>query len=566
VSPEKRAAYRELANTLSRTGPGKVEVMLDSKLKELPSDASIWVFDRKNLFADQVLSMLNSYSLKMSDEQLDVEGSSIPLADHSFVMVARHPKNPDLANMLLTVENPEAFEGLARKLPHYHKYSYLGFSGPGPENVLKGRWPVVDSPLTRTLSATGEAVEMGALTPARPLAELPPPFSADRMQKDIEYLASERLEGRGFGSVELDQAAEHIAGNFRKMGLLPGGNLEYYQEWMERGGRSQHLTRMRNVVGVLKGSRPEWEKQSVVVGAHYDHLGHGWPGGLAINQGRIHPGADDNASGVAVMLELARIMADGPPPQRTIIFAAFTGEEDGKRGSRQYVNDPGDYPVKEVMGMVNLDTVGRMDGNQLLVLGGGSAAEWVHIFRGAGYLTGVDIKMVSEELDSSDQVSFHEVGVPGVHLFTGPNADYHKPSDKAGKINSDGLVKVAAVMKEAVDYLAGREEPLASSLTRGNGESGKRGKAGTRKVSFGIVPDFTFDGDGVRIKGTVPGSPAEAAGLKDGDIITSLNGKPVKLLVGLSDILKELSAGDKVPLQFLRGGEKVTAEAVMVSR
>jgi len=423
--------------------------------------------------------------------------------------------------MWLAADLPEAMPGLGRKLPHYHKYSYLAFAGPEPENVAKGRWPVINSPLTIFLP--GEAgeldrVQMAGLSPSPPLVGLPAVFSTERMMDMVRYLSESDMGGRGFGTEGLDRAAEAIAGQFREIGLEPGGDggESYYQTWFETGGELERETVMRNVIGFVPGRKEGWESQSVVVGAHYDHLGSGWPGALSMNRGRVHSGADDNASGVAVMLELARILAGGERPNRNIIFIAFAGEEAGRMGSRHYVLNPGNHPADEILGMINLDTVGRLGGgqgkNRLLVLGAGSAAEWVHIFRGAGYVTGVAVQTVSDDLDSSDHVSFQESGVPAVQLFTGAHLDYHKPSDTSDKIDPEGLVKVAMVAKEAIEYLAGREEALSHNLKRGEAEGTRDKGPGTRKVSLGTVPDFTYEGEGVRVEGVVPESPAETAG------------------------------------------------------
>ena len=139
---------------------------------------------------------------------------------------------------------------------------------------------------------------------------------------------------------------------------------------------------MHNVVGIIPGTKPELSSQSVVLGAHYDHLGLGWPDVHVGDEGKIHHGADDNASGIAVLLELARILSQQSKPERTIVFIAFTGEEDGLRGSRHYVERARRFPAHQVIGMLNLDTVGRLENKKLLVIGTGSAREWVHVFMG----------------------------------------------------------------------------------------------------------------------------------------------------------------------------------------
>jgi len=454
--------------------------------------------------------------------------------------------------------------GLARKLPHYHKYSYLAFEGSEPANVAKGRWTVVDSPLTIFLpgkSGTIGKAAMAKLAPREPLAASAPVFSQERMLEVIRYLSNDKLKGRGLGTPGLAKAAKYIAGRFKQAGLEPGGDDgSYFQDWEDPRSK----LRMRNVIAVIPGKKKEWPGRSVVLGAHYDHLGLGLSLGRTEDKGKVHPGADDNASGVAVLLELAKALKENPSPDRSIVFIAFTGEEEGKLGSSYYVQNKKRYPVSQCIGMVNLDTVGRLGAKKLLVLDANSAKEWVHIFRGAGFVTGVETELVPEELDSSDQRSFEEAGVPAVQLFSGPNLDYHRPTDTVDKIDADGLVKVAAVAKEVVEYLAGREGPMTSTL-KPVGAAQATPKT-ERKVGLGTIPDYAFSGKGVRLSGVAPGSPAETAGLKEGDIIIGINSKAIGSLKDFSDILKTLNPGDKISVKLLRGGKEMNVETVVKER
>ncbi|UCF88019.1 MAG: M20/M25/M40 family metallo-hydrolase, partial [bacterium] len=520
-------SYRSLASFLSRTGPGQVDMISDGDLESLPADTSVWLLGWENLTLPGLFPAFEEYGLV-----IDVRQGTVKLPDetspvftrleHSVVLTGRHPLNSDLAVLWIGAANTKAHEGLARKLPHYHKYSYLAFDGDEPENVARGRWPVVGSPLTGFPG--GSSGPMGTLREREPLVERPVPFSGERMMKDIRFLASEGLKGRGNGSAELQQAARYIARMFEEAGLEAGGEGgTWFRDWDPGGGKSGET--LKNVVGILPGTESAWKGQSLIVGAHYDHLGLGLgEGGLSINRGRVHPGADDNASGVAVMMELARVFAAGPRPKRTIVFTSFAGEESRKLGSARYVSDPGPYPLERAMGMINLDTVGRLADGKLLVLGGDSAAEWIHIFRGAGYVAGVDLQVVTKPLDASDHVTFIDAGVPAVQLFTGAHEDYHRPTDTVEKIDRAGLVKVAQVAKEAIGYLASREDPLTGS-GEGERESGGRGDKTSRKVSLGTIPDFAYEGEGVSLDGTVKGSPAEKAGLMECDVIKGINGK-----------------------------------------
>ena len=335
-----------------------------------------------------------------------------------------------------------------------------------------------------------------------------------------------------------------------------------------------------NVAGLLPGTDPAWKDQSVVVVAHYDHLGRGWPDARKGSEGQVHPGADDNASGVAVLLELARALKD-EKPKRPIVFLAVTGEEAGRLGSKRWVAGPSSRSAAKTLAAVNLDTVGRLGAGKLQVLGTGTAGEWIHAVRGATWVTGVETKAVPETLESSDHVSFVEAGIPAVQLFTGPHVDYHRPSDTAEKVDVPGLAKVAAVAKELVSWLAGRAEPL-DGLDRAEGGPG-RAPAGdrsgggisgcrrerrspTRRVSFGTMPDFSFEGPGVKVEGVVPGSPAEKAGVKAGDVVLKLDGKDVANLRDFSEKLKGMTPGQVVKATLRRDGKDLEVAVTLVER
>jgi aminopeptidase N len=528
ASPELLAAYRALAaewNT-GRTSP--MSIATDDALKGLPKDGSLWIVGFENRFASAAAAALVPYGATA-----DRDGA------RARVLVARREPGKAPVIAFVAADHAAQVPGLARKLPHYHKYSYLAFEGDEPVNVDKGRWPVSRSPMTAFLEGSPA---MAKLAPREPLAELPPAFSEERMMATVRLLSSPKMRGRGMGTPEIDRAAASIAGSMKDAGLevLP----------VEPA--------MPNVVGVLRGTKADWAGQSVVVGAHYDHLGVG-------ADGTVHPGADDNASGVAVLLELARQMASAGPPPRTVVFVAFAGEEAGLLGSKRYVATPSDWPVSKAIGMVNLDTVGRLGAGTILVLGAATADEWIHIANGAGYVTGAPVKSVMTDPGGSDQKSFVEAGVPAVQLFTGAHADYHAAGDTADKVDGPGLVKVAAVTREFVAYLAERDRPLTSKLGAAP-TGGPAPSPGERRVSLGTIPDYAFAGPGVRISGTMPGSPAEAAGLKEGDVLVKLGEAPVVTMKDFSEALKPLAPGARVVVTFLRDGKTLTAEAVLAAR
>ena len=199
--------------------------------------------------------------------------------------------------------------------------------------------------------------------------------------------------------------------------------------------------RLVNLVGRIAGSDPALADHPVLVMAHLDHLGRGWPDVRAGNQGQVHPGADDNASGVAALLELARTLAAEPPRKRPVLLAVTTGEEAGLLGSRHLLAGLDDRHLP--FACLNLDTVGRLGSGKILVLDTASAREWRHVFMGVGYTTGAPIEIASQPLDASDQGACLERGVPAVQLTSGPNPDYHRPSDTADRLDAAGLTRVA---------------------------------------------------------------------------------------------------------------------------
>jgi hypothetical protein len=244
--------------------------------------------------------------------------------------------------------------------------------------------------------------------------------------------------------------------------------------------------------------------------------------------------------------------------ERTIVFVAFTGEEAGRKGSRYYVENEKRYPVSRTVGMINLDTVGRLGKGKLIVLGSGSAKEWPAILQEAGKAAGVELAESVQDLDASDQKSFLDAGIPAVQLFTGPHLDYHRPTDTADKIDGKGLVKVATVARAVAFAVANFPVPLTRTIAA---LPGTPSAARTdRKVTIGIIPDFTYNEKGVRLGGTQPGGPAEKAGMKEGDVIVQAGNRPVAVLKDLSDVLKTKQPGERLPVRFLRGGKEMSAE------
>jgi hypothetical protein len=297
------AKYQELSSIWKGDRGAEFEVKLDSEIEQLPADRSVWVLGWNNLWHAAIKTGLKPYDAEISQTTVRFGTASHDPAENSFVVALRHPGNPNLALTWLSAHDAEAVAGLARKLPHYGKYSYLGFSGTEPTNSEKGQWPAVDSPLAADLADYSQALPQLEKRPA--LAMLTPVFNAARMEKDVQTLAADDMQGRGLGSAGLVASAEYIAEQFRVAGLEPAGDDGSYFQSFKASGEDGRKVTVRNVLGVIPGTNTDWKDESVVLSAHYDHLGLGWPGAKAGKKGNIHNGAVDNARGVAVMLHAA---------------------------------------------------------------------------------------------------------------------------------------------------------------------------------------------------------------------------------------------------------------------
>lgn len=509
----------------------KVEVSLDSDVDELPADRAVWVFGRENRYGGPLLKAASAVEPALARD------------DASVTFVQRHPGNPAKAVGFVAFGSAAAAPGLAGKLPHYGKYSYLVFEGDDAKNTIKGEWSADDSPLRVDLRGNGQPPLAPLAHPARaPLAVLPPVFSAQKMTAHVNYLAAPERDGRGLGTRGIEEAANYIVEAFKAARLTPAG---------DDGGWLQHFPQGANVIGVLPGANPAFTGQAIVVSAHYDHLG------------PDHPGADDNASGVAVLIELARALASQPAPPRTIVFAAFSAEEAGLIGSRWFAAHPAPVPLAGIRANLNLDTVGRLGSGPVRIIATGTASEWPHVFRGVGFTTGIAIQNIEGAGQSSDQQAFIERGIPGVQLFAGASLDYHKPTDTPDKIDAAGMVKVATVAKEAIEYLAARPEPLNATISAAAAAPAQPppGTPRERRASLGIVPDFAYTARGVRADSIVPDSPAAHAALQPGDILLTVAGQPVDDMQAYSNVLKTLKIGDLVMVEYRRGA---AVEAVQV--
>ena len=340
-----------------------------------------------------------------------------------------------------------------------------------------------------------------------------------------------------------------------------------------------------NVIGILPGSDPKLKDEAIVLGAHYDHLGRGGEGSLAPREGDIHHGADDNASGVAGLIELARMLStQNPKPRRTIVFIAFSGEEEGLIGSSYYVNHSV-VPLANTIAMINMDMIGRLKDNKIIIGGVGTAQEWrawianANTFRGLAGLpvqgfnrnllnetlkdtTGFSLTLNEDGYGPSDHSSFYAKQVPVLFFWTGNHEDYHKPSDTADKINYVGEARVVSFIAKVFGDIDRFDKRPTYTVAK----SESQGRTMGFRVYLGTIPNYADSNDGLKLDGVRDDSPASKAGLKAGDKIVKMAGREVKNVYDYTYALGEMKAGQEYEVEIVRGSERLTLKITPAAR
>lgn len=386
---------------------------------------------------------------------------------------------------------------------------------------------------------------------------------------DIAYLASDRLEGRLTGTAGNDSAAAYLARRYETLKLRQG-SPGYLQKFVARSSADAHSGNTagrptQNVIAILPGSDPRFAGQYIVIGAHFDHLGRETQFALDPEaKDAIRNGADDNASGTAAVLQLARMLS-AAHPRRSIIFANFSGEEEGLLGSQWFVDHP-PVPLDSVMAMVNFDMVGRLNADKLLVYGTATATELPAILDGANSHAMIPFKISGggDGFGSSDQTSFYAKNIPVLHFFTDIHNDYHRATDDIEKINPGGEARVVDLAYRVVRSLD--DMPGRLSFVRIAASPRMSASSGSQ-VYLGSVPDMAAgDVPGLKLTGVRPGSPAELGGLLADDVITEFGGLKVSDLQSYSDALYSHKPGDVVKVVVLRGGKAVELTVTLGKR
>ncbi|ELR71088.1 Putative aminopeptidase [Fulvivirga imtechensis AK7] len=377
------------------------------------------------------------------------------------------------------------------------------------------------------------------------------------LKKHTIFLASDELEGRETGSRGAEEAARYIAQQFEASHLTPGGTNGYLQafdvtpsmnphEKPEMNADGDSLTiKALNVVGMIDNPGD----QVIVIGAHYDHLGYGGFGSLHRGDTLIHNGADDNASGVAVLLMLAEKLKSKKLNQ-DIMFIAFSGEEKGLWGSNYFVKNP-TIELKNIKAMINMDMVGRLNEERSLVVHGtGTSPVWEQLL-GAHNTDNLSLIMKPSGMGPSDHTSFYLQDIPVLHFFTGQHEDYHKPTDDVDKLNYEGMTDIAEYITRITISL---DSASKMEFTKTKDESQDTPRF---KVTLGVIPDYLYDGKGMRIDGVSEGKPASKAGLQKGDVVVKLGGENVEDMMSYMKALSRFNEGDTTTVVVKRGEEQL---------
>ena len=324
----------------------------------------------------------------------------------------------------------------------------------------------------------------------------------------------------------------------------------------------EHLKKSDHDVVACLPPAPGGSDEYVMIGAHYDHLGHGGSNSLdrSGEENKIHPGADDNASGVAWVMELAASLAQErtehpEKSRRGVIFACWSGEEIGLIGSAAFCEHP-PVPLNKIVAYLNADMVGRLRDNKLTVQGVGSSHVWRRMIEKRNVAAGFNLSLQDDPYLPTDVTSFYLKNVPVLNFFTGAHEDYHRPTDTADKLNYDGLERVAQFSKQIVTDLAqSSERPDLAKVERSGPAGGGRE---TLRAYLGTIPDYTTDVKGVKLSGVRGASPAEKGGLKGGDVIVEFAGQKIANIYDYTYALDAVKIGQPITMIVERDGQRVT--------
>ncbi|HET8804540.1 MAG TPA: M20/M25/M40 family metallo-hydrolase [Aequorivita sp.] len=381
------------------------------------------------------------------------------------------------------------------------------------------------------------------------------------MKEDVSILANDSLNGRKTGSEGERKAAQYIAKRFEELGLQPKGTDGFFQKFTFKASKNPHqeaeftsekndsTETAENVIAYLDNNA----ENTIVIGAHYDHLGMGGESSLYREGEEIHNGADDNASGVAMMLHLAdSLKKKDSPKNNNYLFIAFSGEEEGLLGSNYFVKNP-TIDTKKITYMINMDMVGRLNSEKTLAVYGLGTSP---ILKQTVTANAGDLKITENEsgVGPSDHTSFYLADIPVLHFFTGQHEDYHKPSDDTEKVNFEGMEIVSNYIFRIIKDLDSQKK-LPFRKTKNESEV-----VPDFKVTLGVVPDYLFSGKGMRIDGISEDRPAQKAGLQKGDIVVKMGEFEVTDMMSYMKSLSKFEKGQTAIVTVERNGSQKEVE------
>lgn len=402
------------------------------------------------------------------------------------------------------------------------------------------------------------------------LALSPVHAQESELRATVEVLAGPDLAGRGSGTPEGRAAADYLAERLATAGLLPAFPESYLQEFVLRGegwtGENLEGKLSVNVGAILPGTGALADRY-VVLGAHHDHLGRldaDLAGTGPAEPGTYYPGANDNASGVALVLGLLDgLNGDPRDDRRSILVLFFGGEEVGLQGSGHFVREPA-VPLARIDAMINFDTVGQMQERKLYVSGIGTTGAFPDLVSGANK-DGLDLSLAEGGWSGSDHMVFNTAEVPVLFIFGGPYRRYNTPEDTADTLDYKAMALISDYTERLIAALCTRPEPMPWVMVAGNLRP-ETGEGANRETWFGSLPDFTEETQGYKLAGVFDGSPAQKAGLLKGDVLIRLGGREVTDLASFTTALRAHDPGELVEATVLREGRNLNFTVVLGNR
>ena len=376
---------------------------------------------------------------------------------------------------------------------------------------------------------------------------------------DVVYLASDFLEGRETGTKGEALAADYIAYRYAQLGMKTINEKEgYFQSFPFKQLSNPHAAHTKapkegngkNVVGYMDNGADK----TIVIGAHYDHLGMGMAGSLHAGEPAIHNGADDNASGISAMLLMADWIKSENLKESNFLFIAFSGEEMGLFGSKYYAEHPS-IDLDKVSAMINMDMVGRLNNEKVIAINGVGTSPVFKDMIINNKTAGITAKTTDSGIGPSDHTSFYLKDVPVLHFFTGQHMDYHKPGDDSHLVNYTGIHEVSSYIYALIKKINGQPQ-LAFTKTKDTQDQ----KVSSFKVTLGVMPDYVYTGKGMRIDSVIEGRVADKGGLKNGDVVIQLGDIEVTDIYKYMEGLGQYEKGQKANVTVLRKGKKVKKE------